>query len=119
MAEIWMDENNSSQQMTTTSTTTMSKRIRRTSKVFTQSSFLGCASSIARLSEEDLEWIVNNTDRSREQVEEQFQSFLQKHPDGKISKKDFMSMMKESHPCCCCCHRNCRHPCNRARRTYF
>ena len=30
--------------------------------------------------------------------QEQFQNFLSKHPNGKISKRSFLSMMKECYP---------------------
>ena len=76
-----------------------------------------CSSSSPVLSEADVEWIVRNTDKDKDQVEvrhnmvwlvneeatqdfqEQFQRFLEKHPDGKISKKGFLTMMKECYPC--------------------
>jgi len=58
-----------------------------------------CTSSSPVLSEADVDWIVKNTDKDKDQVEEQFQRFLEKHPDGKISKKGFLSMMKECYPC--------------------
>ena len=75
-----------------------------------------CSSSSPVLSEADVEWIVRNTDKDKDQVEvrqkmiwlvneeatqdfqEQFQRFLEKHPDGKISKKGFLTMMKECYP---------------------
>merc|ERR1719450_2035149 len=34
----------------------------------------------------------------KEAVERQYQNFLQKHPDGQISRKSFYSMMKECYP---------------------
>merc|ERR1712168_599655 len=34
----------------------------------------------------------------KEAVERQYQNFLQKHPDGQISRKSFHSMMKECYP---------------------
>jgi len=55
------------------------------------------ASSI-QLSEEDMEYIVSNTAISRENIEQQFQVFITNHPDGKISKKSFKTMMKACYP---------------------
>ena len=55
------------------------------------------ASSL-QLSEEDMEYIVTNTAISRENIEQQFQVFITNHPDGKISKKSFKTMMKACYP---------------------
>ena len=54
--------------------------------------------STLQLSEEDMEYIVTNTAISRENIEQQFQVFITNHPDGKISKKSFKTMMKACYP---------------------
>ncbi len=38
------------------------------------------------LSEDDLDFIARNTAVTREEVDAQYQNFLQRHPDGKINK---------------------------------
>jgi len=50
------------------------------------------------LSEEDLDFIANNTAASRDQVDEQYENFLGKHPAGKIDKTDFRKMMHTCFP---------------------
>merc|ERR1711892_1005274 len=50
------------------------------------------------LEEEDLEYLEKNTNVDKAQVQEQYQAFLLNHPDGKISKKSFYSMINESYP---------------------
>ena len=45
--------------------------------------------SKVQLSEEDLDYIVQNTAISREQIEQQFEVFITNHPNGRISKKSF------------------------------
>ena len=42
-----------------------------------------------RLQEEDVDYIVENTAISRQQIEQQFEVFIANHPDGRISKKSF------------------------------
>merc|ERR1719167_486211 len=54
--------------------------------------------SQVQLSEEDMDYIVSNTAISRENIEQQFQVFITNHPDGKISKKSFKTMMKACYP---------------------
>jgi len=51
-----------------------------------------------QLSQEDMDYIVSNTAISRENIEQQFQVFITNHPDGKISKKSFKTMMKACYP---------------------
>ena len=34
----------------------------------------------------------------REEVDRQYENFLTKHPDGKISKKEFSQMMRQCYP---------------------
>ena len=50
------------------------------------------------LSEEDLEYLVNNTDIDRDSITAQYQVFLTKHPDGHISKSSFYSMLSSCYP---------------------
>jgi len=45
-----------------------------------------------------MDYIVSNTAISRENIEQQFQVFITNHPDGKISKKSFKTMMKACYP---------------------
>ena len=52
----------------------------------------------AVISEADIEFMAKNTAATKEDVKQQFDQFLQKHPDGKISKKQFKSMMTLCHP---------------------
>jgi len=54
--------------------------------------------SSIQLSQEDMDYIVSNTAISRENIEQQFQVFITNHPDGKISKKSFKTMMKACYP---------------------
>jgi len=54
--------------------------------------------SKVQLSEEDVDYIVQNTAISREQIEQQFEVFITNHPNGRISKKSFRSMMKACYP---------------------
>merc|ERR1712156_1274781 len=48
--------------------------------------------------DEDIDFIARNTAMKREAVEIQYKTFLQKHPDGRISRKSFHMMMKECYP---------------------
>ena len=50
------------------------------------------------LSDEDLDFIARNTSISREKVDEQYENFLEKHPDGKINKRAFRNMMQDCFP---------------------
>ena len=50
------------------------------------------------LSDEDLEYIVKNTSISRGQIDDQYENFLEKHPDGKITKRNFRDMMQACFP---------------------
>ena len=54
--------------------------------------------STIQLSEEDMDYIASNTAISRENIEQQFKVFITNHPDGKISKKSFKTMMKACYP---------------------
>jgi len=59
---------------------------------------MGCVHGTPVLTDEDIDFIARNTAMNREAVEAQYKSFLQKHPDGRISKKSFHTMMKECYP---------------------
>ena len=50
------------------------------------------------LSDDDLEYIVKNTSISRGQIDDQYENFLEKHPDGKITKRNFRNMMQACFP---------------------
>ena len=54
----------------------------------------GGGSKAAVLSDEDLNFIARNTALSRQAVDERYAHFLERHPDGKISKKEFRHMMQ-------------------------
>merc|ERR1739838_280194 len=59
---------------------------------------MGCVQGKSILTEEDINFIAKNTAMDKTQVENQYQIFLKKHPDGRISKKSFHTMMKECYP---------------------
>jgi len=59
---------------------------------------MGCVQGKSVLTEEDIDFIARNTAMKREAVEIQYKTFLQKHPDGRISRKSFHMMMKECYP---------------------
>jgi len=50
---------------------------------------MGCVNGKEALSEKDLEFISQNTDISREEVEEQYNNFLHHYPNGKITRSTF------------------------------
>ena len=50
---------------------------------------MGCVPGKEPLSEKDLEFISQNTDISREDVEEQYTNFLHRYPNGKITRSSF------------------------------
>ena len=51
------------------------------------------------LSDEDLNFIACNTALSRQEVDERYAHFLERHPDGKITKKEFRHMMQVRKTC--------------------
>ena len=59
---------------------------------------MGCVQGKSVLTDEDIDFIARNTAMKREAVEMQYKTFLQKHPDGRISRKSFHVMMKECYP---------------------
>ena len=50
------------------------------------------------ITDEDIDYISKHTAAKREDVKAQFDTFLRKHPDGKISKPEFKEMMKTCYP---------------------
>jgi len=68
------------------------------SKIQELNRILGCTNGKPVLSDEDLDFIANNTAASRDQVDEQYENFLGKHPAGKITKTDFRNMMQACFP---------------------
>jgi len=59
---------------------------------------MGCVGGKEILTEEDKDYIAQNTAATREEIDQQHENFLQKHPDGKISKKDFSVLMRQCYP---------------------
>jgi len=59
---------------------------------------MGCMNGKEILTEEDKDYIAANTAISREEIDQHHENFLQKHPDGKISRKDFSAMMRQCYP---------------------
>ena len=55
---------------------------------------MGCVNGKPVLSKEDLDFIANHTAVSRDEVDRKYENFLAKHPDGKITKKEFRNMMQ-------------------------
>ena len=50
------------------------------------------------LSQESLNFVVDKTQASKEDVEAQYNNFLREYPDGKIDAKGFQDMMKKCYP---------------------
>ena len=59
---------------------------------------MGCVNGKAVLKEEDIDYLVKYTDLTEEQVKENFENFLEKHPKGKLDKKSFSEMMNLCYP---------------------
>merc|ERR1712051_1143388 len=59
---------------------------------------MGCVQGKSILTEEDINFIAKNTAMDKTQVENQYQIFLKKHPDGRISRKSFHTMMADCYP---------------------
>merc|ERR1712038_1581629 len=62
------------------------------------SNTMGCVHATTILTNEDFEFIAKNTALTKVQVESRYQNCLKLHPDGRISRKSFHSMMKECYP---------------------
>ena len=59
----------------------------------------GCinnASSPPVLSQDDLEFIVDHTSITKDKIDQHYDNFLLKHPNGKISRKGFSHMMQQA-----------------------
>jgi len=50
------------------------------------------------ITDEDLDYIAEHTSVSREDVSMRFDAFIKHHPDGKINRKDFRSMITTCYP---------------------
>jgi len=61
-------------------------------------SLLGCVRPQADLSDYELNHIASNTGMDKDRVEMQYQKFLSNHKNGKISKRSFQAMLRESYP---------------------
>jgi len=59
---------------------------------------MGCINGRPVLSQEDLDFIANHTAITRDEVDQQYENFLTRHPDGKITKRDFRNMMQACYP---------------------
>lgn len=59
---------------------------------------MGCVNGKALLTDDDLDYIAANTAVQRTEVDEYYKNFLEKHPDGKITKKEFKSMIQTCYP---------------------
>ena len=59
---------------------------------------MGCATSRPELSIEDLDFIANHTAMTRDKIDQHYESFLSIHPDGKITRKGFATMMRARYP---------------------
>ena len=68
------------------------------SKLCTIKNKLSCCTKKPVLTKEDVEFISSIPSISHDQIKEQFDSFVQQHPKGKISKKEFGEMMKTCLP---------------------
>jgi len=67
-------------------------------KVIELNRIMGCVNGKPVLSDADLDFIATHTAVSREQVDRQYENFLARHPDGKITKRDFRNMMEACFP---------------------
>lgn len=59
---------------------------------------MGCVNGKSVLTESDLDFIARNTALDRGEVEDHHKAFVEKHPDGKISRKEFGNMMRQCYP---------------------
>ena len=50
------------------------------------------------LSQESLDFVIEKTHASKEDVEEKYNNFIKEYPDGKIDSKGFRTMMKKCFP---------------------
>merc|ERR1712038_2209875 len=56
------------------------------------------SSDTKTLSEEDLKLLKDTTEMEENEIVEKHDSFLEKHPDGNISKKSFDQLLSECFP---------------------
>merc|ERR1711944_109449 len=59
---------------------------------------LGCLNASPVLCQEDLDFIADHTAIARDEIDQHYDNFLSKYPDGKISRRGFADMMKECFP---------------------
>ena len=59
---------------------------------------MGNKNAKAVITDEDLDFISKHTAANRDDIKQQFDNFLVKHPDGKIDKGEFKEMMKTCYP---------------------
>ena len=59
---------------------------------------LGCVNASPVLSQEDLDFIADNTAIARDEIDQHYDNFLSKHPDGKITRRGFANMMQACFP---------------------
>ena len=58
---------------------------------------MGKANGKYILEEEDIQWFVENTELSKEDVMTKYDHFVHNYPDGKIPKDAFISMLESSY----------------------
>ena len=59
---------------------------------------LGCVNASPVLSQEDLDYIADHTAIARDEIDQHYDNFLSKHPDGKITRRGFANMMQACFP---------------------
>merc|ERR1711944_25355 len=59
---------------------------------------LGCLNASPVLCQEDLDFIADHTAIARDEINQHYNNFLSKYPDGKISRRGFADMMKACFP---------------------
>merc|ERR1712150_84416 len=58
----------------------------------------GCVNASPVLSQEDLDFIADHTAICRDEIDQHYDNFLSKHPDGKITRRGFANMMQACFP---------------------
>ena len=59
---------------------------------------MGCVNTRPELSIEDLDFIADHTAITRDKIDQHYDSFLLKYPDGKINRRGFATMMQARYP---------------------
>ena len=59
---------------------------------------LGCVNASPVLSQEDLDFIADHTAIARDEIDQHYDNFLSKHPDGKVTRRGFANMMQACFP---------------------